>query len=178
MGKQEGKLTEVEVFASNCPISQVKVAESMQWEKGVGFSKKDEKAGGFETCSSGAEHVGPSCIDVKIPGVPFIGPNLVVTTQAHIGVVKDSTEPPHQTPIPRPESLKLTPDAQVRKWIRIDRPAQDSFIKLPNDEIPRERPKIEASETQPAKRRGVCSDEVSSQSISSVVAESQPHQSP
>lgn len=178
MGKQEGKLTEVEVFASNCPISQVKVAESMQWEKGVGFSKKDEKAGGFETCSSGAEHVGPSCIDVKIPGVPFIGPNLVVTTQAHIGVVKDSTEPPHQAPITRPESLKLTPDAQVRKWIRIDRPAQDSFIKLPNDEIPRERPKIEASETQPAKRRGVCSDEVSSQSISSVVVESQPHRSP
>lgn len=54
VGKQEGKLTEVEVFASNCPISHAKVVESMQWEKGVGFFKKDKKAGGLETWSSWA----------------------------------------------------------------------------------------------------------------------------
>ena len=38
VGKQEGKLTKVEILASTCPISQVKVADSMQWEKGVGPS--------------------------------------------------------------------------------------------------------------------------------------------
>jgi len=30
------------------------MVESMQWEKGVGFFKKDKKAGGLETWSSWA----------------------------------------------------------------------------------------------------------------------------
>ena len=63
----------------------------------------------MEACSSWAEHVGPRCIDVNVPGVPFIGPNLVV---------KDDLP----TSITRPESLKLTPELQGRKWVRIDHP--------------------------------------------------------
>ena len=54
----------------------------------------------------------------------------MVTSQAQLGVDKDSTEASHQAPITRPESLKLTPEVQVRKWVRIDRLAQDSFINL------------------------------------------------
>lgn len=95
VGKQEGKLTEVEILASTCPISQVKVADSMQWEKGVGFPKKDEKAGEFETYSNRAEHVEPSYVEVKIPGIHYSGPNLVMATQAQHGVAKESTENSH-----------------------------------------------------------------------------------
>ena len=178
VGKQEGKLTKVEILASISPISQIKVAESMQWEKRVGFPKKDEKAGVLETYSNRIEHIEPSCVDVKIPGLHYSGPNLVVASQAQLGVDKDSTEFSHQAPSARPDPLILISDMQVRKWTRIHRPAQDSFTKLPSAEVSRARPKFEASETQPAKKRRVCCDEASSLSVSSVVAVSQPRRSP
>ena len=150
----------------------------MQWEKGVGFSKKDEKAGELETYSNRTEHIEPNCVDVKIPGLNYSGPNLVVASQAQLGVDKDSTEISHQAPSARPDPLILIPDVQVRKWTRIHRPAQDSFTKLPSAKVSRARPKIEDSKTQPAKKKEVCCDEASSQSVSSVVAVSQPRRSP
>lgn len=78
----------------------------------------------------------------------------MVTSQARLDVVKDSIEAPHQAPITRPEFLKLTPKVQVRKWVRIDRPAQESFIKPPSDEVPRERPKIEFQRPNLRKEEG------------------------
>ena len=150
----------------------------MQSETGVGLSKKDEKAGELETYSNRAEHVEPSCADVKIPGFHYSGPNLVVATQAQLGVDKDSIENSHQAPSARPNPLILVPDMQVRKWTRIHRPAQESSIKLPSAKVSRAQPKIEDSETQPAKKKEVCCDEASSQSVSSVVAVSQPRRSP
>ena len=98
VGKQEGKMMKIEVSASNRKKSQAKMAKSMQCKKRAGFLKKDEKAGGLEACPSLAEHVGPCSFEVNVPGDLFIGPNLVVTTQAQLGVVKDSTEATHQIP--------------------------------------------------------------------------------
>jgi len=77
VGKQEGKMMKIEVSASNRKKSQAKVAESIQWEKGAGFLKIDEKAGGLEACRSLAEHVGPCSFKVNVQGDLFIGPNLV-----------------------------------------------------------------------------------------------------
>jgi len=92
----------------------------------------------LEACPSLAEHVGPCSFEVNIPGYLFIGLNLVVTTQAQLGVVKDSTEATHQIPTTRLEPFQLTPELQGRKWVRIDCPAQDSFIKSSSAEVQRE----------------------------------------
>jgi len=71
----------------------------------------------------------------------------VVPMQAQLDVVKDKTVMPHQAPTIRPEPSKSTPELQGRKWVRIDRLAQDSFNKSSSVEVPCERPKLEASET-------------------------------
>ena len=70
-----------------------------------------------------------------------------MTTQAQLGVVKDSTEATHQIPTTGPEPFQLTPELQRRKWVRIDYPAQNSFIKSSSAEVQREQPKLEVSET-------------------------------
>ena len=73
VGKQEGKLTEVEVFASNCPISQVKVAESMQWEKGLGFQKKMKRREDLRLVPVGPSMLGPVVLMIKYLGSILLG---------------------------------------------------------------------------------------------------------
>lgn len=123
VGKQERKQTKLEGNASNSPKSQVKVAESILWQKCIGFLKREEKAGSLEVCPSLVEHVGPYSSGANASRSSHIGPNLEVSMQAQLSMVMDKIVMPHQTPTNGLEPLKPSPVLQGRKWIRIDRPA-------------------------------------------------------
>ena len=178
MGRQAGKLTEVDSPSSISPISQKKAAESVQWERVVECPEKVVMTGDLEAHSKWTEIPEPNHVEAKLPGIYNCGPNTAVTSQAHLGVEEGSKESSHLGPSARPDPPIVSPEIQVRKWTRVPRLTQEFSTKSLSADALHTRPKLELSEIQPVKKRGVSCDEVSPPSASSVVAVSQPRRSP
>ena len=82
MGKQAGKLTEVDSPSSISPISQNKAAESVQWERVVECPEKVVVVGDLEAHSKRTEISEPIYAEAKLSGIHNCGPNTAVTSQA------------------------------------------------------------------------------------------------
>ena len=135
-------------------------------------------AGDLEAQSKWTEISEPNHVEAKSSGIHNCGPNTAVTSQARLGVEEGSKVTSHLGPSPRPEPPIVSPEMQVRKWTRIARLTQEFPTKSLSAEALHSRPKLELSEKQPVKKRGVSCDEVLPPSAPSVVAVSQPRWSP
>ena len=173
MGRQAGKFTDVD-----SPPSISKAAVRVQWERVVEGPEKVVRAGDLEAQSKWTEISESNHVEAKSSGIYGCGPNTAETSQAHLGVEEGSKVTSHLGPSLRPEPPIVSPEMQVRKWTRIPRLTQEFPTKSLSAEALHSRPKLELSEKQPVKKRGVSCDEVLPPSAPSVVAVSQPRRSP
>ena len=173
MGRLAGQFSEVD-----SPPSISKAAERVQWESVVECPVKAVGASDCEAHSKWTATAELIHVEAESAGLHDCGPNTAETSQAQLDVGEGSKVTCHLGPNPSHHHPIVSPESQVRKWTRIPRLTQEFPSKALSDEALHSRPVLELSETQPAKKRGVRSDEVSPQSAPSVVAVSQPRRSP
>ena len=169
-GEKREQTPTVREFQSNLPRYPPLVSGVASVLKG--------KAGKTGVRQEGPEQVDPEFVGVLENGPNLSGPSVGNSALPSNGLDVGQTNTINQDSATKPTHLKTSQESQGRKWVRLERLEPTKTSQSNRLSQTRERPPLEASDVQPAKKREVSNNVSSSLPASSAAVGYQPCRAP